>query len=197
MKRARKPAPPDSFTPWLCIVLAIDPGRKSGWALFIAGRLDAHGDGNTHDARTAAVLRALDRSKVLGLPLVVVGETWKASRNAKTDARMNPATLAGLGAAWGLWAAALEMAGVPKARVMRVAQNDWKRKVVGTSYAKHAATLLTVRRLLNIAKDAPIPEDELAAMGIGLCAIRLGRVGAKLPKPRTPRAQKAKDAHAV
>lgn len=189
----RRPLPP-SYEPHACVVLAIDPGAKSGWAYFVRGDLIAWGVGNTHVDRMAAAICALDCARVAGLPLVVVGERWMASRRPGADKRMNPATLAGLGASWGRWEAALEEAGVPKARVMRVAQSIWKARIVGSAWTKHDDTIRAIRNRVAALRCSEIyaTDDEFAAMGIGLWAIRAGEVAAKLPKPRAPRAPRTK-----
>lgn len=92
---------------------------------------------------------------------------------------MNAATLAGLGASWGLWLAALEEAEHPKRRVMRCPQTAWKRAIVGSPFASHAVSMVALAR-----RYGDRPEDELAALAIGEWATRAGEVAAKIPKRR-------------
>lgn len=168
-----------SHVPHPVVILAIDPGRVSGWALYVHGqRLDS-GIANTVETRRAAVELAQAAERDSGYRLVVVGETWQASRHAGKDRRMNAATLAGLGASWGLWLAALEEAEHPKRRVMRCPQTAWKRAIVGSPFASHAVSMVALAR-----RYGDRPEDELAALAIGEWATRAGEVAAKIPKRR-------------
>lgn len=167
---------PAAHTPHPLTILAIDPGRVSGWALYVDGRDVGSGIANTV-AERKSVVEIAQAAERAGHRLVVVGETWHASRHAGQDRRMNPKTLAGLGASWGLWLAALEEAGHPKSRVMRCPQTAWKRAIVGSAFTSHAACMVALAR-----RYGDRPEDELAALAIGEWATRAGEVAKKVGK---------------
>lgn len=188
--RVRRPKPLASHEPHACVILAIDPGASSGWAIFDGGRLVTCGHAQTQDERIGACLLAEvtagGRGARAGAPLVVVAEKWTANRSAARDARMNAQTNQGLGQAWGLWLAAIETElELPKRRVLRVAQSTWKAKVLGRANWKHGVAVEIMRTLAS-RHGAPSDavEDVHAAVCIGLWAVRAGEVGRALPKPR-------------
>ena len=178
---------PASLTPHPAVILAVDPGQKSGWAIFVGGELRDFGKGDTRDARLSSIVKAIRLESATNMRLVIVGESWTASRNAKADKRMNARTLAGLGASWGLWLAAIEQAGFPKRRVIRCPQIEWKRAIVGSAYASHDTAIATVKRRHKVEGS----DDEMAAIAIGEWATRAARVGALMPKVRAKRARAA------
>lgn len=175
------------MTPHPCTILAIDPGEVSGWAVMSRDRCIASGTATTHEARTTAVLVADAESTLTGTRLVVVGEKWTAG-----GLHANPATMAGLGAAWGAWAAALEAEGVPKSRIVRVYPQTWRARVLAPRRGTRsdALKLMAVRRASHEIGREP-DHDEADAVCIGIWATRAAEVAAKLPKPRKPRKAKA------
>lgn len=193
MKRPKKPPPPPVLEPWACVILAIDPGRSSGWAVFDAGKLVASGHALTQEERAGACLLAEvtagGRGAKAAVPLVVVAEKWTASRSKARDKRMNPSTLAGLGRSWGMWLAAIETElQIPKKRVLRVAQGRWKAKVLGRASMAHKQAVATMASVaVRAGAKAGAVEDVYAAVCIGIWAARSGEVGAVLPRPRAPR----------
>lgn len=112
--------------PHACVVLAIDPGATSGWAIphqcvllhnvrVSDVTLIESGVARTAAERAYAVSRVVEASRIYGVPIAVVAEKW-SSHGAFGGAR----TQRGLGAAWGAWREQLELAGIPKRRVIRV-----------------------------------------------------------------------------
>lgn len=193
MKRSKKPRPSASLTPHDAVVLAIDPGASSGWAIFDRGQLVTCGHTLTHEERAAACilaeLTAGGRGERAGAPLVVVAEKWTASRSAARARRMNARTIEGLGKAWGLWLAAIESElEVPRRRILRVAQSTWKAKVLGRNNLPHAETVRAMAAVATRAGAKPgAIEDVYAAVCIGIWAAKAGEVALALPKPRAPR----------
>ena len=103
------------------VVFGIDPGRESGWAvtvdpdtvvLFGKATCSAHRKAAVEDAQELAVAR--------NRPLVVVGETWTAGGWQHYKA------LLGLGASWGRWLEALELAGISEDRIVRATPQKWR-----------------------------------------------------------------------
>ena len=132
-RRKKKPSLPVSYKAHRCVVLAIDPGKVSGWALFLCGRLIAVGT-----VRKASELqKVIDDAQQLAhkesLRLIVVAETWEAG-GWKSHKQ-----LIGMGASWGRWALALELAGHPVRRIVRVSVQTWRSVVLGGARTKHAA----------------------------------------------------------
>lgn len=91
--------------PLPCIILAIDPGRRSGHAILNHGELVAYGSCDVATPELEEIMRnALELALNAGLPLVLVGETW---------GRGGPMGLSqwmALGAAWNRWKWALQVA---------------------------------------------------------------------------------------
>jgi len=113
------------------VVLAIDPGAHSGWAVFENDSGPVR-SGATDSAveRVAAIQWAQDRAAELGRHLVVVAESWTAGgwKNYKA--------LIGLGASWGKWLHPLELAGIPEKNIVRVAPPTWRARLFNKANMK-------------------------------------------------------------
>jgi hypothetical protein len=121
------------------VILAVDPGKTCGWAIFVEGSLVASGSFKTDLDEILAVFKIAKRYRdESGLPLVVVGEKWGRG------GRMNPETAAGLGAQWGPWyyAARSKHVGgdVPLSHILRVHQRTWRTSMLGVGVGHDADT---------------------------------------------------------
>ena len=137
------------MTPHRCDILAIDPGQRSGAAIFRRGQLShcAEIDIGSHDVESwvqAALLPALDD----GITLVMVGETWG------TGGPMGMSQWQGLGAAWKRWEWALgeEWAkqramgrSQPAPKAIRVHVATWRSKVFGGRMGANMAKAMAVQ----------------------------------------------------
>lgn len=147
------------------IILAVDQGARSGWALFRVGKLVASGVATKAAQRKAAVDRAVALSRITNMPLVFVYEDHSGIPARKKG---NTRTLLGMGAARGRWEEQLDMAGVPKPRRLKVRPETWRRNVLGLrlftprDVAKTAAIRFVVAAYGVDAKD-----DEAEAVCIG------------------------------
>lgn len=165
------------------VVLAIDPGKVSGWAIFVEGQHVGSGVARDYADRNNAARLAAKAAETANRPLVVVAEKWTPGGRF-AGAR----TMAGLGAAWGLWLAALEVAEVPVSRVLRVHTQTWRAAVLGggcgvTSREWDARALRRAR--LELHTDANLDDNLADAVCIGAWAFTpKGRtvVDPKLPK---------------
>lgn len=186
--RTKKPKLAASHTPHDCVVLAVDPGKVSGYALFCRGELQDSYEVTSADVREYCVNHAVNLSDNERLPLVVVAEKWTAGgwRSA--------ASMIGLGAAWGAWAEQLERYGVPKRRIMRVYSQTWRAAVIGGAQRSSAAwKTAAMQRARPVFKGVHgtstfVGPDEAEAICIGLWAIKAGEVAAALPKAKKKRA---------
>lgn len=162
-----------------CVILAIDPGKASGWAVFVCGQCVASGVAKSHETRTLAIDLALVEAERHKLPFVVAAEKWTAGGWASHTAMM------GLGASWGDWRTALELAEVPKARVVRVHPQTWRARVLGAPRAAKSDQLKKLAVVHASREVGHTPEtDEADAICIGVWATRAPEVAAKMPKPR-------------
>jgi hypothetical protein len=177
--RKAKAKLPASLTPHDCIVLAIDPGKVSGFAIFVKGFLVWSDSARTHADRFDPASWAMSEAREWGLPLMVVAEKWTPGGRF-AGAR----TMAGLGASWGLWLAALEDAGIPKARIIRVHTQTWRAATIGGGRGIDTQEWKRRARVRASQEAGLLVEDDNAAdaICIGLWAIRSGEVGAKMPK---------------
>ena len=125
------------MTPARAVILAIDPGKRSGWCVR-AGSVATSESATDCDGRKRAIEVGIEVAKETGLPLVVVSEMW--SRHGK----WSHMTQAGLSAEWGKWLGSLEAASglafLPKLGrcaayrgIVRVSSNLWYRLVIGHS----------------------------------------------------------------
>ena len=136
-------------------ILAIDPGATGGWCVRTPGSWTSGSVKSASDRRgvcEAAVLAA-DTNHA---PLVVVAEQWTAG------GIRGHAQWIGLGGAWGRWAEALELAGVPSKRIVRVYPQTWRKMLAGlprrTGAEAKASAQLVARGLLK--RDVGTDEAE-------------------------------------
>lgn len=175
-----------------CVLMAVDPGKASGWALtYVAPyephlRTWSHGTTETWLHRSDACTHAHAIAHAIGQPLVVVAETWRVSGGGKQGregrASWNTQTIAGLGAQWGLWLAELQRLDVPERRIVRVDTGTWGQVVLGrsrmTTEQRHAASRLRARSVLG----HDVGPDEAAALCLGLWGLRSEKVAAAIGK---------------
>lgn len=173
--------------PHQAIILAIDPGKRSGWAIFIDGKLIRHGtarnDAERHDVVEMAAAYALNHKR----KVVVVGESWR--QGGRFD---GPRTMAGLGASWGAWLVPIRMKGIGTTRILRVPVGEWRRAVHGGSCYRTRSEWhhLACSRATYEAGEIVANADEAEAICIGIWASKAAKVKAKLT-PKRRRAKKA------
>lgn len=188
-RRKRAPAGPASYTAWPCVILAIDPGETSGWAVMRGGHVPgtltskpACGATSGSAGRAEAINTAVAFAKWQGLPLVVVAETWPR--------RMAGGLRVGAFASWQGWREALAEAKVPKRRIVRAQMARWSAKVLGSAFltteARRARSLVVANARFGLALG-PDDHDVAAALCLGIYATHAAEVGAVLPKGRAKR----------
>lgn len=171
-----------NYQPHQCVILAIDPGRRSGWCVATCGYVEAAGSATTQRHRSDAVALALEVAAERALPLVVVGEKWTPG-GRYGGAR----TMAGLGAQWGLWLAEVEPH-VAARRIVRVYAQTWRARVLGggrgiTTAQWHARARDRAQQALRREAGS---DDEAEAVCIAVWAAYADEVGAVMPKRRRP-----------
>lgn len=181
-RRRPKMRLPAALSPHRAVILGIDPGATSGWALLY---VDAHGRerleaGTCRGASRDVVDRALALAAETGLPLVVVAERWSAGGWASHT------TLLGLGAAWGAWLAALD-GRVPKRRIVRVYSQTWRAAIIGGRQRSTEAWKESACRVAFVRWGVVLGPDAAEAACIAAWGARAGEVGAALPKSRAGR----------
>jgi hypothetical protein len=165
-----------SLTPHACVLLAIDPGEVSGWALFEYGHLVGHGA--CKHGHAAVIDQAIESARAAQLPLIVVAERWTAG------GWQSHATLLGLGAAWGVWAEALRVRGVAKRRIVRVYPQTWRAATLG---GRQRSSELWKQASMAYAKTrfgVTVGGDVADAICIGVWGAHAGLVGAVIPKTK-------------
>lgn len=167
-----------------CVILAIDPGATSGWAILVEGKPRCWGSlaASDSDGIDRVIFEACDLAIRYKLPLVVLGEEW--GRGGKRGM----AQWQGLGGAWMAWKYGCDRArakGLPvvESRVLRVLQKVW-RSVFGLNLGREVvkAYCLRAARERTGIELPPEQHDVAEALLIGLWGARAAAVGAKLPK---------------
>ncbi len=177
--RAKKAKPPPSFRPWRCVVLALDTAEKTGWSVWVLGKLTSSGEFRIYSGDgVREVIRVVETAKAyalrLGVPWVVMSErSWGGHM--------------GMGAtcAFGFWKFALLNAQLPEARVGQVFPAMWRARVLPKGM--HAAKRNFVREAELVAASALVDgrhvgNDEAPAILIGKWGTQAGEVGLLLPK---------------
>lgn len=164
--------------PHQCVILAIDPGQSSGWAIAVSGRPTVWGRASTHAERSAACELADVEADRHDMALVVVAEKWTAGGWASHT------TLLGLGAAWGAWRSAIEEAGIKRSRIVRVYTQTWRARVLRprwgatTEQLKHLSASMASAWTGEIIAD----HDVADALGILRWATLAPQVGEAIPR---------------
>lgn len=172
-RRVHRPEPPDSYVAHRAIVLAVDPGKTAGWAIFDCGQIatgllistassrGAYGTSGGYgtsgsippladadEVAEIAARAALSRK----LPFVMAMETW--THGGKQDRRMTAMTLLGLGSAQAVWYSAFARARSLLARISRVKSArvlvnpaTWRARVIGGPMNRSTAEWKLAARL--------------------------------------------------
>lgn len=172
---------PASFHPHPICILAIDPGAKSGWAIFANGVYSTSGVATRSLGREIACSSAKQFAESTGSHLIVVAEKWTPGGKF-AGAR----TMAGLGANWGMWLAEIERAKIPKSRIVRVHTQTWRAAILAPKRGTKSDALkaMSIARAQAITGMPNVNHDEADACCIGLWATRASEVGTKIPKRR-------------
>lgn len=161
-----------------CVVLAVDQGKRSGWAVFEQAELRASGKAINHTQRLAAVQSAQRISENSDLQLVMALE---GHDHMPASMGANTATLIGMGAARGRWQECAEMSGLPSKRIVEIGVADWRRRVFGKQRKlRRAAVKEMAIRAAQVLYGVTCLDDEAEAICIGSCAFHHPAVGAAL-----------------
>jgi hypothetical protein len=189
-KRVKKPSPPASYTPHRAVILGIDSAKRSGWGVLKStGRLGersqllCHGESEDLLAWRYAVQRARDAERIDNLPLIVVMETW--TTGGRTDRRMGPSTLIGLGESRGHWKELLKRFGHPRRRIIQVNVMTWRSDLFGGPMNRTSEQWKSeARRYVEGLFKITVGPDEAEGICIAVWGSQAGHVGALLPKRR-------------
>lgn len=173
-----------------CVILAVDPGEASGWAIWDRGDLVAHGPASMPIDRQMAVTRAVAIGDGTA-PLIVVAEKWNAIMRGRGAPRLSTDTLTGLGAHWGRWLEQLDMNGGytlgrskwPK--IARVLPTTWQPLLLGKGRSEDLKrwSMLRAADWARTWHLQPPADDNVAdAICIGEWATKAPEVAALLPK---------------
>lgn len=175
MARRASPASRMCWAPHPCVILGIDSGARSGWCITVRGTRHASGTARTALERRGVVERAQGVARAIALPLVVVGETWSRGGWASF------ATILGMGTGWGRWAEALELAGHPATRIVRVLPGTWRPPTVGKHKGTDEYKAAAIARVKG-AHRVVVGPDEAEAICIADWGARAAEVVEVLPK---------------
>lgn len=160
-------------------LLAIDPAKISGWAIFIDGIHHSSGHAITYVDRADAIHVATCCASVASLPLIIIAESWTFGGSGN-DPRATASMQAGLQAQWGMWKLAIEEADT-RCKVVRVNSRRWQSQVL-TGYRSTSEQLKRLARLTasRLAGHAVEEENEADAICIGYYGTRADEVMAAL-----------------
>ncbi len=175
------------YRPWQAAVIAVDPGRTSGWALSVQGDLRAAGEVPGLDLARVTEVCAAALAMAPELPAVLVIEKpFIHPRMSRANAAQ---TVAGIAAASEVWRQVWTAAGGVKRRIVGVYPATWRAAVLGRGMGtarRDVARESEQRTARALAADAglfaaPGP-DAAAAICIATWGARAGEVGKVLPK---------------
>jgi len=193
------------------VILALDPAKHTSGAVILipdygdglAATGEAHsfngsyalhefGKVETQEERGRFIESFLEVAEDMGLPLVVMAETWDPPRTRKVrlpggffgflmDPKWTYTTVLGIGEGWGRWTAELETAqlfleeeGLPAFTIERVTPNDWRDALWGANRARDTEALKetacrTFEGVFGYAASADISEAGCIALYATTC----------------------------
>ncbi len=174
MARVKKVKPPkEALRPYDCVVLAIDPGAESGWAILSAGKLCAYGGATSRQGRDETIRMALAEAERTKKKLVAVAESWA------------PYVSRALQPAWMAWKESLLACGVSQTKIGRMNVATWRTRVLGKGAMKldtAAAKLACVRLVENCFDVVVLSHNAAEAICLGIAASKCLKTGKRLPK---------------
>jgi hypothetical protein len=178
VKTAKKKTKPNSYTPWNCVILAIDPGRKSGVAIYRAGELVKSGTNYDKPVPYWCRMAALETTgpDYDEIPLIVIIESHVV------HGRWNAAGFAGTAESAGVWKEYVGRIGGLKwkPKVLRLPVDEWRKGIYGSCRRpKHMFDNDGRQYWKWMAREAAQVEDDDAAEAIliGEYACKWGKVG--------------------
>ena len=154
-----------------CVILAIDPGEKSGAALMLLGKLIfSTAVKDSPEARAFVVKLAMDAAEGAGgLPVRVVIEKFGAGMGA--HGHFGARTLAGIERRVGAWRESAQLAGVKLTEIVRVYPQTWRSRVLGKGSGSSESMKALARVYVAKRFDIESPsEDEAEAICIAVWA---------------------------
>jgi len=160
-----------------CSLLAIDPGKTSGWSLYLNGDLKHCGQCQTAVERHQAIETALVFDNKAS-PLVVVMETWSAGGWASHK------VMFGMGASRGRWLEQLDLAAIPKSRIVSVLPQRWRKDIFGRGMGKPSRDQFKemAQTIVHLKHHIHVPHDIAEAILIGEWGTKSLEVGEAIPK---------------
>jgi hypothetical protein len=129
VKTTKKQTKPNSYTPWNCVILAVDPGQKSGVAIYRAGELVKSGTNHDKPLPYWCRIAALETTgpDYDEIPLIVVIESHVV------HGRWSAKAMAGTAESTGVWKEYVSrLEGLKwKPKVLRLPVDEWRSGVFG------------------------------------------------------------------
>lgn len=178
--RVRRPKRPPAVAPHRCVILAFDPGARTGWAILGLGRRIDSGVIRIERRDRLRTIAREARTLALAqeIPLVVAMETWSPGGWRTHE------TIVAMGRSVGVIETALSAELVLPSQIVRVLTQTWRAGVIGgrhgTDAWKHLARLHARERC-----GVEAQSDEAEAILVGLWASRAAEVG-DIVERRTP-----------
>lgn len=175
VRRRKSARPTHAPKPWLAVVLAVDTATRSGWALYVSGRLRGSGEVDTRDAGALGdiIVDARDRAARGGLPLALALESPYGG---------SPFIVAALGQARERWLQAWRAADGGVDRVVLVQPQTWRARVLPGEWrgASRERVRAAEQRVAAQLAGHAVGGDEAAAILIGRWGARALPVGKAL-----------------
>jgi len=164
--------------PLPCVILSIDSGKQSGWAIRKRGKLVDSGTAVTWKDRSRVVSLAQEHESKLS-PLIVVFEDWSPG------GWKSHKTMFGMGVPKGRWLEWLDVANHPGSRVTKVQVGEWRRWILGKRYTnakREQIKPVAIAHVKSVESKVVMSDNEAEAICIGLWAERAQEIYELLPK---------------
>jgi len=156
------------YKPHRAVVLGIDPATKSGYSIFVQGKLRSSGIVSSARARMSVIEEAVRFMSSSSMPLVVVVEDWSPGGWKSWKA------IASVFESWGRWSEQLDLLGIKK--VVRVQVDTWRRDLYGPQkMGRRGLKDLAKARVGSVYKKS-VTHDEAEAILIGEWGCRAAEV---------------------
>lgn len=178
--------------PHHAVMLGVDPGASSGWAVMFMGQLRAFGSvreerSDSHVQRDAAVAAALLEASAQvspRSPVPVIVAVEKFGAGGGRHGFFGPRTVAGVERRVGAWIDSVVRAGIARSRIVRVLPQVWRSAVLGKGSGPHEEMAQLTASYVQTRFDmAEVPnEDVCAAIGIACWMGRAAEVHEAMPR---------------
>lgn len=147
------------------VLLAIDPAKCSGWAIFVDGKYHSSGSGELNRYERDTIVETVEMLAGDSGEVAIAMETWSLHGKWSNLAKMSVCEQAGR------WLDSIEVYAL-RPRVVRVRVDEWRRGLFGRGNMKsEAAKAMAMRQARGVLGRHAVDDNEAEAVCIAAWAL--------------------------